>query len=71
MASGPRKMERFPSRWAMTKRMRMMPVMATIHFLPIGEEKSGRQQEEVFLEEADPLMRISYRSHLLEKQAGW
>jgi hypothetical protein len=55
----------------MTKRMRMMPVMATIHFLPIGEEKSGRQQEEDFLEEAVPLMSFSYRSHLLEKQAGW
>jgi hypothetical protein len=55
----------------MTKRMRRMPVMATIHFLPIGEEKSGRQQEEVFLEETEPLMSFSYRSHLLEKQAGW
>lgn len=25
-----------------------MPVMATTHFLPIDEEKSGRQQEQVF-----------------------
>jgi hypothetical protein len=52
----------------MTKRMRMMPVMATIHFLPIGEEKSGRQQEEVFLEEAGPLMSIAYRRGRAKKQ---
>jgi hypothetical protein len=42
--------------------------MATIHFLPIGEEKSGRQQEEDFLEEAVPLMGISYKRRCAKKQ---
>jgi hypothetical protein len=57
MESGPRKMEKFPIRCPITKRMRIMPVIATIHLRPIGEEKRGQlQTQDFFVGEAGLLM---------------